>query len=265
MQKAIIFIRTTVETNVIDKRIDKLINYCSDNNLSVIKQYVFCAKRNNTKFLKNLYEDIKAISGEHINIAIVVNYVDRLQRSSDDSYLINKLRKEGKIEVHFLKEGLIIHKDSKSADLTFWNMHVLFANAQINNMVDKVKDSQAKNWSEGKWQGTAPLGYLNRRDDDNKAIIIVDPVRAPIIQRIYQEYATGLHTVKSVWCLAKDLGLYTRMKKKKGCLVTRNTIYEVLTNPFYYGEMCIKGKIMPHIYSRQTKSVVAVTYYGLQT
>ncbi|MFR8206680.1 MAG: recombinase family protein [Alphaproteobacteria bacterium] len=78
---------------------------------------------------------------------------------------------------------------------------------------------------------------------------MVDPVRAPIIQRIYQEYATGLHTVKSVWCLAKDLGLYTRMKKKKGCLVTRNTIYEVLTNPFYYGEMCIKGKIMPHIYT----------------
>ena len=52
-------------------------------------------------------------------------------------------------------------------------MHVLFANAQINNMVDKVKDSQAKNWSEGKWQGTAPLGYLNRRDDDNKAIILL--------------------------------------------------------------------------------------------
>lgn len=39
------------------------------------------------------------------------------------------------------------------------------------------------------------------------------------------------------------------MKKKKGCLVTKNTIYEVLTNPFYYGEMCVKGKIMPHIYT----------------
>ena len=33
-------------------------------------------------------------------VAIVVNYVDRLQRNYDDSYLLNKLRREGKIEVH---------------------------------------------------------------------------------------------------------------------------------------------------------------------
>lgn len=38
------------------------------------------------------------------------------------------------------------------------------------------------------------------------------------------------------------------MKKKKGCLVTRNTVYEALTNPFYYGEMCVKGELLPHIY-----------------
>lgn len=232
----------------LDVQMEAITKYCKEKGLRVIKD--FCIDESSTRGERKQYNEmLKFAQSCNGRVAIVVNYVDRLQRSSDDSYLINKLRKEGKIEVHFLKEGLIIHKDSKSADLTFWNMHVLFANAQINNMVDKVKDSQAKNWSEGKWQGTAPLGYLNRRDDDNKAIIIVDPVRAPIIQRIYQEYATGLHTVKSVWCLAKDLGLYTRMKKKKGCLVTRNTIYEVLTNPFYYGEMCVKGKIMPHIYT----------------
>ena len=58
-------------------------------------------------------------------VAIIVNYVDRLQRSYDDTYELNKLRKEGKIEIHFLKEDLIITKDSAAMDLTFWNMHVL--------------------------------------------------------------------------------------------------------------------------------------------
>ena len=61
-------------------------------------------------------------------IAIIVNYVDRSQRSYDDIYELNKLRKEGKIEIHFLKESLIITKDSAAMDLTFWNMHVLMAN-----------------------------------------------------------------------------------------------------------------------------------------
>ncbi len=90
-------------------------------------------------------------------VAIVVNYVDRLQRNYDDSYLLNKLRREGKIEVHFLKENLIIHKNSNSMELNFWNMHVLMANAQVNNMIDKVKGSQRLNRSQGKWQGSAPL------------------------------------------------------------------------------------------------------------
>ena len=38
------------------------------------------------------------------------------------------------------------------------------------------------------------------------------------------------------------------MKSRRGNFVSKNTIYDILTNPFYYGEMCIKGNFMPHIY-----------------
>ena len=41
-------------------------------------------------------------------IAIVVNCVDRLQRSYKDTPILDEMRKEGKIEVHFLKEKLIL-------------------------------------------------------------------------------------------------------------------------------------------------------------
>lgn len=116
MQKAIIFIRTTVETNVIDKRIDKLINYCSDNNLSVIKQYVFCAKRNNTKFLKNLYEDIKAISGEHINIVAysIKNFLPNIETLE----LFDNLVKTGKISFHFCKDNLIYNSQTQVSGIS---------------------------------------------------------------------------------------------------------------------------------------------------
>lgn len=223
------------------------IKYCKDNGLKVIARY---------SIDESSTHGDRAVFHEMINFAakcegkvsIVVAYVDRLQRLPEDSYYVESLRRSGKVEIHFIKERLIITKDSAATDLTFWNMFVMFANAQVNSQTDKVKASQAKNWSLGKWQGTAPLGYLNRWDEDNKATIIVDPVQAPIIKRLYLEYASGLHTVQSVWRIAKELGLYTRVKKKKGCFVTRNTVYEVLTNPFYYGEMCVKGEIIPHIY-----------------
>lgn len=231
----------------LDVQMEAITKYCQEKGLKIIKDFSIdeSSTRGDRKQYHEMLDFAQSCTGR---VAIVVNYVDRLQRSSDDSYLINKLRKDGKIEVHFLKEGLIIHKDSKSTDLTFWNMHVLFANAQINNMIDKVKDSLNKNWAEGKWQGRAPLGYLNQRNEDNKAVIVTDPVRAPIIKRLYMEFATGLHTVTSIWHLAKELGLYSKAKNRKNCLVTRNTVYEILTNPFYYGEMCIKGNLMPHIY-----------------
>ena len=231
----------------LDVKMEAITKYCQEKGLKIIKDFSIdeSSTRGDRKQYHEMLDFAQSCKGR---IAIVVNYVDRLQRSSDDSYLINKLRKDGKIEVHFLKEGLIIHKDSKSTDLIFWNMHVLFANAQINNMIDKVKDSLNKNWAEGKWQGRAPLGYLNQRNEDNKAVIVTDPVRAPIIKRLYMEFATGLHTVTSIWHLAKELGLYSKAKNRKDCLVTRNTVYEILTNPFYYGEMCIKGNLMPHIY-----------------
>ncbi len=223
------------------------IKYCKDKRLEVIAKYSI--DESSTHGDRAVFHKmINFAAGCEGKVAIVVAYVDRLQRLPEDSYYVESLRRSGKVEIHFIKEKLIITKDSAASELTFWNMFVMFANAQVNSQTDKVKASQAKNWSLGKWQGTAPLGYLNRRDEDNKATIIVDPVRAPIIKRLYQEYATGLHTVQSVWRIAKELGLYTRVKKKKGCFVTRNTVYEVLTNPFYYGEMCVKGEIIPHIY-----------------
>ena len=44
------------------------------------------------------------------------------------------------------------------------------------------------------------------------------------------------------------LNQLTKNKKKKGCFVSRNTLYDVLTNPFYHGLMCIKGEFYNHIY-----------------
>lgn len=250
--QAIIFARVSSKRQKeegvsLEVQMEAITKYCAEKGLRVIKD--FCIDESSTHGDRKVFHEMINFAARcEGKVAIVVAYVDRLQRLPEDSYYVESLRRSGKVEIHFIKERLIITKDSAASELTFWNMFVMFANAQVNSQTDKVKASQAKNWSEGKWQGTAPLGYLNKKDDDNKSIIIVDPVRAPIIQRIYQEYATGLHTVQSVWRIAKELGLYTRMKKEKGCFVTRNTVYEVLTNPFYYGEMCVKGEIMPHIY-----------------
>ena len=231
----------------LDVQMEAITQYCHDKGLKIIKD--FSIDESSTHGERKQYHEMlnfaKSCSGR---VAIVVNYVDRLQRNYDDTYELNKLRKEGKIEVHFLREQLIITKDSNSLEINFWNMHVLMANAQVNNMIDKVKASQTKNWSLGKCQGYTPLGYLNAKDENYRSTVILDEVRAPIIKKLFEEYATGAHSISTLWELAKNLGLYTKMKSRRGNFVSKNTIYDILTNPFYYGEMCIKGEFMPHTY-----------------
>ena len=47
---------------------------------------------------------------------------------------------------------------------------------------DNVKRSMEFNWSQGKWQALAPIGYLNIKDKEGKSQIIIDKERTPIIK-----------------------------------------------------------------------------------
>lgn len=124
----------------LEVQMDAITKYCREKGLNIIRDFSIdeSSMRGERKQYHEMLDLAQSCKGK---VAIVVNYVDRLQRNYDDTYELNKMRKDGKIEVHFLKEGLVIHKDSKSTELTFWNMHVLMANAQVNNMADKVRDS----------------------------------------------------------------------------------------------------------------------------
>lgn len=259
-KQAIVFARVSSKKQKdkgvsLDVQMETITQYCIDNGLKIVKDLSIdeSSTRGERKQYHEMLDFAKTCAGK---IAIIVNYVDRLQRSYDDTYELNKLRKEGKIEIHFLKESLIITKDSAAMDLTFWNMHVLMANFQVNTMIDKVKASQTQNWAAGKWQGLAPIGYLNAKDDDRKATIIIDPERAPIIKILFEEYATGLHSLQSLWYKAKKLGLTSKEKNHykespkfgKRTFISRNKIEDILKNPFYYGMMKIKGNLIPHIY-----------------
>ena len=64
---------------------------------------------------------------------------------------------------------------------------------------------------------------------------------------MFEMYATGLHSIQSLHKFAVEMNLcstHTKTNKPLG----RETIYAMLKNPFYYGEMVIRGEKMPHIY-----------------
>lgn len=56
---------------------------------------------------------------------------------------------------------------------------------------------------------------------------------------------TGLYSIKSLQNFAEEMNLCSSHSKTNKPL-GRETIYAMLKNPFYYGEMVIRGEKMPH-------------------
>lgn len=247
---AVIFARVSSERQEqgasIDAQLATIDAYCKEKGLNIIKKFIITEStmRGDRKQYKEM---LSFVQNRKLKTAIVVNCVDRLQRSYKDTPALDELRKQGKVEVHFLKEKLILHKDSKGMDILFWNMCVLMANSYVLTLSDNVRRSLEFNWAMGKWQGRAPIGYLNIRDESGHADIVIDEEFAPMVKRLFEEYATGNHSIKSLWILAKNMGLYSKSSKKRK-QICRNKIYDILREPFYYGMMCIKNQEIPHCY-----------------
>ena len=230
----------------IPAQVEKLKQYCQDKELKVLKVYEIPESSTNGE-RKKFHEMISFVEEQKHKTAIVVYCIDRLQRGYKEYVELDSLREQGHIELHFYKEGLILTSESNSSDIARWDFGILGAKMYVGALRDNVKRSMQYNYRQGQFQSFAPVGYLNIRHEDGKADIIVDPVRAPMVQKLFVEYATGQQTMKSLEELAHIMGLKSTQKK---CVKTlsRVQIHAMLKNPFYMGQMRVKGEIMPHKY-----------------
>jgi DNA invertase Pin-like site-specific DNA recombinase len=178
---------------------------------------------------------------------LVADAVDRFQRDFKESVLIDDLRRHGQVELHFNRENMVIGKASSPTDILRWDFSVMGAKAYILNLSENVRRSLEYKRRNGEWGGKAPLGYLNQRDANNRSTLIHDPERAFLIRMLFEEYAKGCLSISGdLVRMARDWGL--RNKTRRAGLLSASQIQHILTNPFYYGEMRIKGKRYPHTY-----------------
>ena len=123
--------------------------------------------------------------------------------------MLEKLINEGRIELHFHVENVQIHKNSTSQERLIWNLHVIMAQSYIDAMRDNINRSFQQKLRKGEWISLAPLGYLHIKGHENErgtGRIVVDQERAPIIQKMFQTYATGEYTLSDMVCKAARNG-----------------------------------------------------------
>ena len=118
---------------------------------------------------------------------LLVEKTDRLYRNLKDYVTIDDLE----IEIHFVKEGVVLSPDSHSSEKFMHGIKVGMAKAYVDNLSEEVKKGMREKAEQGIWPPKAPLGYRNVVGPSGKKQIEPDPSTAPLVVPMFEGYATG--------------------------------------------------------------------------
>jgi site-specific DNA recombinase len=223
MQDAVIYTRVSSreqeqEGFSLDSQAKLLREYALRNGLRIIQAFedVETAKAAGRKQFGKLVDFFKRNRSCRV---LLVEKTDRISRNFRDAVTLEDLD----IEVHFVKEGQIISKDSKSQATLIYGFNLVMARHYSNNLREEVKKGQREKALQGTYPGHAPFGYRNNKAERT---IEVDPEDSPIVTRIFELYATGAHSLTT---LSRAIRLET------GKRVSRGNVHLILRNRFYLG------------------------------
>jgi len=189
--------------------------------------------------LKRLLADIA--SGK---VSTVVVYkVDRLTRSlTDFAKIVEAFDAKG---VSFVSVTQQFNTTTSMGRLT---LNVLLSFAQFEREVtgERIRDKVAASKKKGMWMGgNVPLGYdLKNRN------LLINPKEAELVRLIFREYVR-LGSVFDLYEWLRDKGIRSKSRtattgrKLGGAVLSRGTLYHLLSNPLYIGKTAHKGKLYP--------------------
>lgn len=206
------------------------------------KPVIHTFTESSTKDQRKKFETIlEYIAKTKKNVVFVVDTIDRFQRSFKESVAVEHHRKSGKLELHFLREHLIINKDSNSSDLLRWDMGVMFARSYVLQLSDNVKRAIGQKLRNGEWPQKAPFGYKNVTLENGKKWIVPHEFNSIVVRKLYEWYATGSCSM---------LGITQKANEEFELNLSKGHIDYILKRKFYYGVMEYYDKLYPHVYEK---------------
>jgi Site-specific recombinases, DNA invertase Pin homologs len=224
------------EGNSIPAQRDLITAWAERNKLIIKKWYedIESAKSAGRKNFERMVADFMALPEDRRILA--VEKIDRFTRNQEDAVTLKNLN----ATLIFIKQGLIINKESRSSDLLNYDINVAFSRFYINNLSEEVKKGQLQKIKEGVYPSWAPIGYKNVHLDSGKNDIKPDLESGPYIKKLFELYATGEFSLQKLLPVANSYGLHgIRLKGK----LTKEGLRRILSNPLYYGAFRWKSQL----------------------
>jgi site-specific DNA recombinase len=163
---------------------------------------------------------------KHQSDAVLFIKWDRFSRNAGDAYqMINVLRKLG-VEPQAIEQPLDLSVPENKMMLAFY-----LAAPEVENdrRALNVFHGMRRAKKEGRYMGTAPLGYANKVKENGKKYIALYEPEAGIMKWVFETIATGNYPTEQV----------LKEARKKGLKCSKNNFWVCIRNPVYCGKIVI--------------------------
>jgi len=161
--------------------------------------------------------------------------LDRLARNPDEAGMIMGMSQRGEIKHIKTAEKDYYPEDNSLLSYVEFGIANQFSR-DLSKSVKRGIDVKAK---AGKRPTLVPLGYKNTKTNlKGEQDILVDAVRSPLVKQLWQYMLTGNYTVPQILKIAnEELHLTQPPTKKRPSErpIIASVLYNIFTNPFYYG------------------------------
>jgi len=209
-------------------------DYAATHGITVLEEYIDIETAKQTGRI-SFGEMVKHFRKHPGARTLLVEKTDRLYRNLKDWVTFDELD----VEIHFVKEGFLLSRDSRSSEKFMHGIKVLMAKNYIDNLSEEARKGMQEKAEQGIWPTKAPLGYKNVTAAHGKKVIEPDPEVAPIVTKLFHWYATGLFSLREVAEKARAHGL---IYHRTGTAVPVSAIHNVLRNRLYSGDFEWKGR-----------------------
>ncbi len=170
--------------------------------------------------------------------------LDRLARNPVDGGQISWLLQQGIIKHIQTIERSYYPEDN----VLLMNVEFGMANQFIRDLSKNVKRGLRAKIEKGWLPGVAPLGYLNNKNKaKEEKDIINDPIRFPLVQKMWEKMLTGDCSLAQIVEIANNDWDFEMRRFRGGGRrpLIRSWLYKVFTDPFYTGMMRYNKELYP--------------------
>ncbi len=217
----------------IENQIEVLQKLAQRQGLNIVKSYQE-SKSAKIPYKREQFQQMIIDLQDGVIDAILCWKLDRLSRNPIDGGTIHHYLLQSTIKEIVTHERTYYPSDNSIMMSVELGMATEYSQALSKN----VKRGQAFKTKKGSYPNKAPLGYINTIERiKGEKEVIPDPERFHLVRKLWDLLLTGNYSILQLIKKSKELGLKSPATRNKTAKpVSRNGLYKLFRNTFYYGE-----------------------------